>query len=284
MIKPKLVVVTGYRTNTLRQMLSHYKDIVSEIHLVNYYSTDRDNRESYNRAEEIGKEFGCIIHERKGEIFNWDSVTRYYNEIKRLYPNDWWIVSDDDELQLYWDDIGSIIEECEINGWEFVTGGFIDKIGENGEFPYVFEDTNLWEAFPISSFFRYPMSGACPNKVTLCKGKIDVTSGQHYAEINGQTTWRWNGWNHPLRYPIEKGFTQVHHFKWDRSVIERLKDVAGLWQNYSYSKEYKTMYDNIEKYGFKINLEDFSEWTWKCENNFVSFGNWNKLTKQIVSI
>lgn len=284
MIKPKLVVVTGYRTNTLRQMLSHYKEIVSEIHLVNYYSTDRDNLESFNRANEIAKDFGCIVYERKGEIFNWDSVTRYYNEIKSKFPNDWWIVSDDDELQLYWDDVGSIIEECEENGWEFVTGGFIDKIGNDGEFPYVFEDTDLWEAFPISSFFRYPMSGACPNKVTLMKGKINVTSGQHYADIDGQSTWRWQGWNHPLRYPIEKGFTQVHHFKWDRSVIDRLKDVAGLWQNYSYSKEYKTMYDNIEKYGFKINLKDFDEWTWKCEKNFVSFRNWNKLTKQIVSI
>lgn len=283
-MKPKLVTVTGYRTNTLRQMLNHYKKNVSEIHLVNYYSTDRDNKKSFNEAREIAEEFGCVYHERKEKIFNWEAVTNFYNEIKSMYLNDWWIVSDDDELQLYWDDIQSIIEECEINGWEFVTGGFIDKIGENGEFPYVDTNTDLWEVFTNSSFFRYPMSGACPNKVTLMKGKITLTSGQHYAEINGQTTWRWNGWNHPLRYPIEKGFTQVHHFKWDKSVIDRLKDVAGVGQNYSYSNEYQKMYDNIQNNGFRINLKDFEEWTWKSEKSFVSFSNWNKLTKQIVSI
>ena len=283
-MKPKLVTVTGYRTNTLRQMLNHYKNNVSEIHLVNYYSTDRDNKTSFNEVREIAEDFGCVYHERKERIFNWEAVTNFYNEIKSMYPNDWWIVSDDDELQLYWDDIGSIIEECENNGWEFVTGGFIDKIGKDGELPFVDGNTNLWEAFGVSSFFRYPMSGACPNKVTLMKGRIKLTPGQHYAEINGQTTWRWNGWNHPLRYPIEKGFTQVHHFKWDSTAAERIRAVANIGMDYSFSEEYRKMYRAMAKTKLKINLEDFSEWTWKCEKSFVSFGNWNKLTKQIVSI
>jgi hypothetical protein len=283
-MKPKLVTVTGYRTNTLEQMLNHYKNDVSEIHLVNYYSTDMDNKNAFNHIREIAEKYGCVYHERKEKVFNWEAVTKFYNEIKSLYPNDWWIVSDDDELQLYWDDISSIIEECEHNGWEFVTGGFVDKIGENGEFPIVNSDTDLWKAFPMSSFFRYPLSGACPNKVTLMRGRIEVTSGQHYAIIDGQTTWRWQGWNHPLRYPINKGFAQVHHFKWDSSCVDRIKAVSDIKQSYAYSEEYSKMYSEISKNNFKINLKDFSEWTWKCDNNFVSFGNWNKLTKQIVSI
>lgn len=283
-MKPKLVTVTGYRTNTLRQMLSHYKKDVSEIHLVNYYSTNADNKKSFEEAREIAEEFGCVYHERKEKVFNWEAVTSFYNEIKSIYPNDWWVVSDDDELQLYWDDIGSIIEECENNGWEFVTGGFIDKIGENGDFPIVNGDTDLWEAFPISSFFRYPLSGACPNKVTLMKGKIQLTSGQHYALIEGQTTWRWNGWNHPLRYPIQRGFTQVHHFKWDSTCADRIRAVANVGTDYAFSEEYRKMYRALAKNKIKINLEDFSEWTWKSKKSFVSFGNWDKLTKQIVSI
>ena len=283
-MKPKLVTVTGYRTNTLRQMLNHYKNDVSEIHLVNYYSTNADNKKSFEEARDIAEEFGCIYHERKERVFNWEAVTSFYNEVKSIYPNDWWIVSDDDELQLYWDDIGSIIEECEENGWEFVTGGFIDKIGEGGEFPIVTTDTDLWKAFPISSFFRYPLSKACPNKVTLMKGRIEITPGQHYAKIDGQTTWRWQGWNHPLRYPIQKGFTQVHHFKWDSSCVDRIKEVADIGEHYSFSDEYRIMYKELEKNNFKINLKDFTEWTWKSEKSFVSFGNWNKLTKQIVLV
>ena len=132
MKKPRLITVTGHRTNTLRQMLSHYKDMVGEIHLVNYRTLDVNNKESFDRVNEIAEEFGCIVHERESDAFNWISVTHFYNEIKNLYPNDWWIVADDDELHLYWDDVNSIIEDCENNGWEFVTGGFIDKIGEDG--------------------------------------------------------------------------------------------------------------------------------------------------------
>jgi predicted RNA-binding protein with EMAP domain len=86
MKKPRLITVTGHRTNTLRQMLSHYKDMVSEIHLVNYRTLDVDNKESFDRVNEIAEEFGCIVHEREADVFNWISVTHFYNEIKNLYP------------------------------------------------------------------------------------------------------------------------------------------------------------------------------------------------------
>ena len=100
MKKPRLITVTGHRTNTLRQMLSHYKDMVSEIHLVNYRTLDVNNKESFDRVNEIAEEFGCIVHERESDAFNWISVTHFYNEIKNLYPKDWGIVADDDELHL----------------------------------------------------------------------------------------------------------------------------------------------------------------------------------------
>jgi len=283
-MKPKLVTVTGYRTNTLRQMISHYKKDVSEIHLVNYYSTNADNKKSFEEAREIAKEFGCVYHERKEKVFNWEAVTGFYNEIKSIYPNDWWIVSDDDELQLYWDDLGSIIEECEENGWEFVTGGFIDKIGESGEFPIVNGDTDLWKAFPISSFFRYPMSGACPNKVTLMKGRVELSAGQHYALIGGQTTWKWQGWNHPLIAPVEKYSVQVHHFKWDSTCLERIKRVADINQNYSYSDEYKIMYESIIKNKSKIDISDPNfMFEYGC-TFFDDYEKWNILIKKIISI
>ena len=92
-------------------------------------------------------------------------------------PNDWWIVSDDDEIQIYPKPIEEMIDECEVKGWEFITGGFLDRIGEDGSFPIV-DKTNIWEAFPYSGFFRYPLSGACPNKVCVMKGKIQITNGR----------------------------------------------------------------------------------------------------------
>ena len=82
-----------------------------------------------------------------------------------------------------------MIDECETLGFEFITGGFLDRIGENGIFPFVDETTNIWEAFPYSGFFRYPLSGACPNKVCVMLGKVKISNGQHYAVFNDKNVW-----------------------------------------------------------------------------------------------
>ena len=249
----RLVTVTGSRTNTLKHMLNHYKNMVDEMYIVVY---EWDGFSTYDEVCEIIKEFPTaqIIKRATKEKFNWEYVTYLYNQTKMLFPNDWWIVADDDELQIYSKVISDIIKICDESGYEFVTGGFVDRIGKNGTFPEIKEDSNLWELFPMAGFFRYPLSGACPNKVTMCKGYIEVTSGQHYAKVDGQTTWKWQGWNHPLRFPTTQNFTQVHHFKWDSTVLDRLQEVANVKSEFSYSKEYQTMYDAIKSNNFKIDI------------------------------
>jgi len=115
------------------------------------------------------------------------------------------------------------------------------------------------------------------------KGSVKVCSGQHYVEFpDGTTSW---GSEHPKRYPIEKNFTQVHHFKWDYSVLERLKQVSKTKANVSFAQEYKLMLDEIVKSDYKIDLT-------KPEFMFQRLGNghyhqlhtWNDLRKKIVTI
>jgi hypothetical protein len=280
----RLVTVTGSRTNTLKHMLNHYKNMVDEMYIVVY---EWDGFSTYDAVCEIIKEFPTaqIIKRATKEKFNWEYVTYLYNQTKMLFPNDWWIVADDDELQVYSKVISDIIKICDESGYEFVTGGFVDRIGKNGTFPEIKEDSNLWELFPMAGFFRYPLSGACPNKVTMCKGYIKVTSGQHYAIIDEQTTWKWQGWNHPLRFPTTQNFTQVHHFKWDSTVLDRLQDVANVKSEFSYSKEYQTMYDAIKSNNFKIDIYDERFLFEEVKNpSYFYYKNWNKLSKIILSI
>ena len=280
----RLVTVTGSRTNTLKHMLNHYKNMVDEMYVVVY---EWDGFSTYDEVEKIVKEFPTaqIIKRTTKEKFNWEYVTYLYNQTKMLFPNDWWIVSDDDEFQVYSKLISDIIKICDESGYEFVTGGFVDRIGKNGTFAEIKEDSNLWELFPMAGFFRYPLSGACPNKVTMCKGYVEITPGQHYAKIDGQTTWKWQGWNHPLRFPTTQNFTQVHHFKWDSTCVNRIKEVADINQQYSYSKEYQQMYDAIKLNNFKIDIYDerflFEE---VKTPTYYSYKNWNKLSKIILSI
>jgi hypothetical protein len=225
-----------------------------------------------------------IIKER---VFDWEKVTQLYNEIKLTKPNDWWVIADIDEFHLYPENsLNLLISDCEKNGWDIVRGGFIDRIGRGGEFSQLTNDKVIWEQFPNAGFFRYPMSNACPNKICVVKGYIEITAGQHYAKINDSTTWRWQGWSHPLIAPINSHSVQVHHFKWDSTSIERILNVSKVNQEYAFSNEYSIMYNQLKKTNFTIDLldSDFMFELGLVKPEYARYKNWNKLMNKIASI
>ena len=282
MQKINLVTVVGHNITMLPHMLEHYKNIVDEIYVVVYRQHENDG--ILDEIKSLGITPYKVVTEEK---FNWERVTQLYNEIKQTKPHEWWVVSDDDEFHVYPKQIREMISECEENGWEFITGGFLDRIGENGEFPLVTKETDIWGKFPLAGYFRYPMSGACPNKVCIMKGSIDVTPGQHYAIIDEDHVWGTEGVLHPLRYPIGRGegFVQVHHFKWDSTVLERLKEVSETEENYSFWEEYKKMYKAIQINDWKIDINNPEFMFEKMESNFhFDYLKWNRLTRKIITI
>jgi hypothetical protein len=263
-------------------MLEHYKNIVDEIFVVVYRQHENDG--ILDEIKSLGITPHKIVTEEK---FNWERVTQLYNEIKQTKPHEWWVVSDDDEFHVYPKPIREMISDCEENGWEFITGGFLDRIGENGEFPLVTKETNIWKKFPLAGFFRYPMSGACPNKVCVMKGSVDVTPGQHYAIIDETHVWGKEGVNHPLRYPIGRGegLIQVHHFKWDSTVLERLKEVSKTEKSYSFWEEYRRMYKSIQINDWKIDINNPEFMLENMENTFhFDYSKWNRLTRKIIMV
>ena len=280
MQKINLVTVVGHNITMLPHMLEHYKNIVDEIYVVVYRQHENDG--ILDEIKSLGITPYKVVTEEK---FNWERVTQLYNEVKRTKPQEWWVVSDDDEFHVYPKPIREMISDCEENGWEFITGGFLDRIGENGEFPLVTNETNIWKKFPLVGFFRFPMSGACPNKVCVMRGSVDVTPGQHYATFNGIDTWRDRGWTHPKRYPFTKGLIQVHHFKWDSTVLERLKEVSETKKDYSFWKEYKKMYRGIQINDWKIDINNPEFMFEKMEDNsYFDYTKWKELSDVIVKI
>ena len=278
---PNLVTVVGENTHILPHMLKHYENQIDKAYVAVYRQSEDDG--ILEEIEELGIEPFMVFTEPK---YNWHRVTEIYNLVKETIPNDWWIVSDDDELQVYPEPIENIIENCERNGYDFVTGGFLDRIGIDGIFPEVTRDTIIHEAFPLAGFFRYPMSKACPNKVTLMKGHQQITSGQHYATFtDGTNSW---GKSHPKRMPIQEVFTQVHHFKWDKTCVDRIKKVADNAKDYSFSDEYRIMYHAIRKSNWKIDVknplylvENLRDFTYI---NYNDYSKWSSITDKIVTI
>ena len=276
-----LVTVVGRNTHLLPHMLKHYENIVDKVYVGVYRQSEDDG--ILEEIKELGIEPFMVVTDTK---YNWNRVTEIYNSIKETKPNDWWIISDDDELQVYPYNIDQIIKECEENNFTFVTGGFLDRIGPSGTFPKVTRDTDIHKAFPLAGFFRYPMSGACPNKVTLCKGSQVISSGQHYAEFkNGKNSWgRW----HKNRMPIDNVFVQVHHFKWDSSCKERIKEVSETIEDYSWWWEYKKLYDNLENNNWKVDTNNKEFYVEELKNlsyiEYTDYPHWDKLTDIIVNI
>ena len=279
-MKINLVTVCGHNTTMLRHMLNHYKDFVDEIYVVVYLSSDKDR--VLSEVKEITKELNIDIHKTTvEEPFNWERVTELYNETKLLKPDDWWIVADDDEFHVYPKPINELIEDCEENGYKFITGAFLDRIGENGRFPKIlpFDDSDIWKEFPLAGSFRYPVSNACPNKTVVMKGDIQVTNGQHYAMIDGEDTYG-DRWMNDLRYPVGDCFIQVHHFKWDITVIGRLREVSRIKKDYTFHKEYRDMFDYIiDNYG-TIDINDERFMIERSGKDYFDYPHWDKIRTQ----
>jgi hypothetical protein len=281
----RLVTVIGHGIELLPHFIGHYQQHVDEINIVVYETEQfptlsKDVREIISNYDNVK-----IVRTHKDRIFDWERVTMLYNYITNKEPNDWWVIADIDEFHLYKNEnLQSIIKNCNDFGYVLVRGGFIDRIGPDGEFVDIQKDKSIWSQFPNAGFFRYPLSNANPNKVCIKKGHVELTPGQHYAKFNGHTTWRWQGWNHPLISKHDN--VQVHHFKWDRTAIDRIKDVANIKQPYAFSDEYKLMYDKLRRCRYKINLTDpeFMFGLNLVKPKFNQYTQWDKLYNKIISI
>jgi len=283
----KLLTVIGHGTSLLPHFIEHYQKQVDEI-LIAVYETEL-HPSLNDEVSEIIKNYDNVnititIKER---LYDWEKVTQLYNFVKMKSQSDWFVISDIDEFHLYPNNsLRQLVNDCEKNNWDIVRGGFIDRIGRDGEFTELKSNESIWKQFPNAGFFRYPMSKACPNKICVMRGYVDITSGQHYAKIDDHTTWRWQGWNHPLIAPVETHSVQVHHFKWDSTSIERILDVANLNEEYAFSDEYFQMYKELKKTNFKIDVSN-PEYMFELgltSSTFNGYKNWNKLIKKIISI
>ena len=276
-----LVTVCGHNTTMLRHMLNHYKDMVDDIFVVVYLSSDKDR--VLSEVTEITKDLNIDIHKTTiEEPFNWERVTELYNQTKMLRPYDWWIVADDDEFHLYPKPVKNIIEECERYGYRFVTGAFLDRIGEGGRFRKIYDDSDIWNLFPLAGSFRYHTSNACPNKIPLVKGHVEITNGQHYVKIKGEDTYG-DRWKHRRRYPSDRVFVQVHHFKWDMSVVRRLKEVSSIKKDYTYHEEYKRMFDYILDNNMKIDIKDERFKIQRTGKDFKDYKRWDEIRDEAIA-
>jgi hypothetical protein len=123
---------------------------------------------------------------------------------------DWIVWSDSDEFQGPPGSLVSLAEEADAAGAQVVRGLLVDRVASDGSLPPLDPDLSLWDLFPRAVLIPDAISRAERRKVAMARGWVRVSGGNHFPRP-GQRLLEGPGW------------VPIHHFKWDATVLDRLR-------------------------------------------------------------
>jgi hypothetical protein len=208
-----LVTLIGSHVKQLPHMLDHYRKIGIKSFVINVH-VERPDDPVLSEAKQIVSDFGCEIASVTVGKWSFAIHQGVYNRSRSGNADDWFLIADLDEFQVYPGNLFNIIEECEREGYEYIRGCFIDRIAADGSFPELRLDKPIEDQLPLGCIFTYRILGGLPLKVVAAKRHIMLGPGNHQP-MNG------------IGCPITDCFVQVHHYKWVREIIERLERLAN---------------------------------------------------------
>jgi hypothetical protein len=203
-----LTTVVGSFVKQLPHMLAHYRELGLDSFVLNVQITSPEDP-VLAAVRRVAEEFGCGIgFSAKGD---WQQLIRsMYARARESRPDDWFVLADQDELQVYPMDLCDVINYCEQKGYDYIRGVVIDRISADGSFPELDNRRPIWEQFPLGGLITYAILGGGVRKVVAAKGRIPLVQGQHYS-LGGAGC------------PTRDCLVQVHHFKWIKGIAERLE-------------------------------------------------------------
>jgi hypothetical protein len=135
--------------------------------------------------------------------------------------SDWVIYADVDELQVYPDKLSRLLKECDLLGYKALTGQFLDRIAKNGELKEITEYPSIWEQFPYNADVTLTITGGWTRKVCVAKGAVILNYSGAHSRVYGSSKKREYKATY-LDVTNWPGNVEIHHFKWDASLITRL--------------------------------------------------------------
>ncbi len=259
-----LVTAVGGYVEILPFLLQHYRKLGVESFFVNAHLSSEDDP-VLEEIRAVTTRFGCGI--ASITVGDWQSVQReLYERQRRIYPTDWFILADQDELALWPAGVRETIDDCESQGYDFIRGCIVDRIARDGRFPVLIEDQPVEQQFPLGAFFSNPALTAEPRQVVAVRGDIPLLKGQHHA-LRGRAC------------PAREHYLEVHHFKWHSKVYQRLVARAqrfreqghGEWVESARFAEYYRLTNG------QINLEDPNFMIGECTPGYEHFERVKKI-------
>ena len=234
-----LSTAVGGSVSVLPHMLRHYRALGIESFFVHVNQADENDP----ILEEVRAV--CEVTSVSTGPAAWRDNRAVHRAVMAKHPDDWFIVADQDELQIYPLSLEELFDECGRRGYDFIEGTLVDRLAPGGVFAEVDPQRSIWEQFPIEALVTAALLGGEPRKVVAAKGHVALTGGQHNAS-NGRGC------------PVEECHVAVHHFKWTAGIVERLRARAALLRarGLGFAEESERLLRYVDEHGAAIDLHD----------------------------
>jgi hypothetical protein len=268
-VKIHLLTVVGSHFDLLPHMLTHYRDCGLESLIVNLQLESYDDP-SYKEVTTVCQNFGATIFSVYVGPWLQNVNTFLYSQAREMYPNDWFVIADLDEFQIYPKPIPKFLEEADRCGFEYVEGCVIDRVAEGGRLPAIRNDISIWEQFPLAGMLTYRIARAAIQKVVAVKGNQQLSGGQHLA-LSGRG------------YPRDRGFVPVHHFKWTSGLTHRLARRVAFFKEtrQPYSEESSRLLTHFDKHGGNVDIYDSELLIARCARDYP---HWPTVREQMLAV
>ena len=234
-----LVTVVGGPAciGTLPHMLSHYAGLGVDSVVLNVHAPTRDD-DTPMQVAKIAAAFGISVNSIVVGPWSQGVNPMLYGLARLSRQNDWWIMADHDEFQVYPDELSSIIDFAERRGYSYIEGCFIDRVADRGTLAPVQRELEIWRQYPIGCLLSANLLRANPHKIVVARGSVRVGPGQHRALSRAGCP--------PLKY-----YVPVHHFKWTAGAEAMLADRVAVWSglNEPYWEESARFLEHLKAHG-----------------------------------
>lgn len=238
-----ITVVGAQHAHLLDQMLHHYYGIGVSSFIIHAHLRSPDETALAGLEQVVAK-----FKQRIESVSYGDHAIaqRKAWESRKYFPDDWFLIADVDEFQVYPMSIMEILTQCEECGYDHLKGCFLDRVASDGTLTPLKTHESLWNQYPVGVFLTYPILRGDPRKVVAARGSVQMANNGHHVALSDKGC------------PITKYFIQVHHFKWTVGVLEALEQRIAFVQRTSTSphwQESQRFLDYYREHG-RVNLDD----------------------------
>ncbi len=255
-----LSVIGDCDLDLLPSFLEHFlsKDIRAENFLVTYHSAVQCHLEP---GLDIFYRFGIEpkvvwtgpwVHPTELQ----DSKLFYLSLMRKRHSEeeDWLVYADTDEHHQYSLPLESMIDECEKEGFDYVSGIWIDRLSRDGTLAAVDSSTPLETQYPIGTVISKEIFQKRRKSITKMmlarRNVIPQNAGFHQPKDN-----HWKC--HP-----QKMF--VHHFKWTDKVLFKMQQRAKGWYASDGQMEAVLFLDYCQKNSYRVPIHELA-WSYDFE-------------------